>query len=121
MSTWRGPVAPLIDHTLLRPEASDADVRRVCEDAVRIRCAAVCVASHWVARARAAVQGSTVKVCGVVGFPFGYAVTEAKAVEARRAVEEGAEEIDLMANLGALASRSPRTSPPSWTRRGAPR
>lgn len=104
VSTWRGPFAPVIDHTLLRPDASAADVQRVCEDAARAGCAAACVASSWVPRAAAALRGTPVRVCGVVGFPFGYAVSEAKALEARRAVEEGAQEIDMVPHLGALAS-----------------
>jgi deoxyribose-phosphate aldolase len=104
VAVWKGVLAPRVDHSLLRPEASAADVDRVCAQAVAAGCAAVCVASAWVPRAVAAVRGSAVRVCGVVGFPFGYAVPEAKALEARRAVEEGAEEIDTVANLGALAS-----------------
>lgn len=102
--TWRGRFAPLIDHTLLRPEATAADVRRVCEDAARVGCGAVCVASSWVPHAVTALRGTSVKVCGVVGFPAGFAVPEAKALEARYAVEEGAEEIDAVAHLGAIAS-----------------
>lgn len=102
--TWRGRFAPLIDHTLLRPEATAADVRRVCEDAARVGCGAVCVASSWVPRAVEALRGTSVKVCGVVGFPAGFAIPEAKALEARYAVEEGADEVDAVAHLGALAS-----------------
>jgi deoxyribose-phosphate aldolase len=102
--TWRGPFAPLIDHTLLRPEATAADVRRVCEDAARVGCGAVCVASSWVPHAVAALRETPdIQVCGVVGFPAGFAIAEAKALEARFAVEEGADEVDAVANLGALA------------------
>lgn len=101
--TWRGRFAPVLDHTLLRPEATAADVRRVCEDAARAGCVAVCVASSWVPRAVAALRGTPVKVCAVVGFPAGFAVPEAKALEARDAVEAGATEIDTVAHLGALA------------------
>jgi deoxyribose-phosphate aldolase len=95
-------LARYIDHTLLDPCATAADVRRLCDEARRYGFAAVCVASSRVALARGCLRGSAVKVAAVVGFPHGNGLPEAKACEARAAVRLGADEIDMVLNLGAL-------------------
>jgi len=85
---------------LLRPDATQADIERTLEEAVAFGCRAVCVQPYWVACLRA----SPLPVVSVAGFPFGADVKEHKAHGARRAVEDGASEIDIVANLGALKS-----------------
>ncbi len=98
-------VARLIDHTLLKPEATRADIDRLCEEARRYSFASVCVNPTYVRQAREALRGTTVKVCCVVGFPLGAQPPEIKSLEARRAIREGAQEIDMVINIGALKSR----------------
>jgi deoxyribose-phosphate aldolase len=98
-------LAHYIDHTLLKPEATRDDVRKLCEDARRYSFASVCVNTTWVPLARSMLAGSAAKVCAVVGFPLGAMVATAKAFEAREAVRAGAEEIDMVINIGALKSR----------------
>lgn len=95
-------LARLIDHTILRPEATAADVARVCEEALRHRFAAVCVNPVFVPQVTAALAGSGVAVCSVVNFPFGAAPSEAKAAETALAVAQGAAEIDMVIHVGAL-------------------
>ncbi len=97
-------IAALIDHTILKPEATRADVIKVCREARQYSFASVCVNSYWVPLVRAELAGSPVKVCTVVGFPLGAASTEAKAAEASTAVCAGAQEIDMVINVGALRS-----------------
>jgi deoxyribose-phosphate aldolase len=95
-------VAQLIDHTLLRPEATPADIAQLCEEARQYGFFSVCVNPAWVRQAAELLRGSTVKVCAVVGFPLGAQAPEMKALEARRALREGAHEIDMVINIGAL-------------------
>lgn len=91
-----------IDHTLLKPEATPADIDRLCDEAVQYGFASVCVNPAWVRRAAARVRGSGVKVTSVVGFPLGAHAPEIKALETRRALRDGAREIDMVINVGAL-------------------
>ena len=95
-------VAKLIDHTLLRPEATQADIEKLCEEARRFGFYSVCVNPSYVAQAKALLRDTAVKVCCVVGFPLGAQPAEIKALEARRALREGASEIDMVINIGAL-------------------
>ncbi len=95
-------VAQLIDHTLLRPEATPADISRLCEEARQHGFFSVCVNPAWVRQAAELLRGSGVKVCAVVGFPLGAQAPEMKALESRRALREGAHEIDMVINIGAL-------------------
>ena len=95
-------VAGIIDHTLLKPEASPDDLRKLCDEAKKFNFASVCVNSSNVARARGLLGGSSVMVCAVVGFPLGAMSSGAKAFEAREAVRNGAAEIDMVLNIGAL-------------------
>jgi len=97
-------VAALIDHTILKPEATRADVVKVCREARQYGFASVCVNPYWVPLVRAELAGSPVKVCTVVGFPLGATSTEAKVAEAAAAVRAGAQEIDVVINVGALRS-----------------
>lgn len=92
----------MIDHTLLRPEATAADIRRLCREAREYGFASVCVNPYWVPLASEEVAGSLVKVCTVVGFPLGATTTTAKVAETREAVGAGAREIDMVLNIGAL-------------------
>lgn len=100
-----GDIAGMIDHTLLKADATAEDVRRLCEEARRYRFASVCVNTSHVPRAKALLSGSGVMVCAVVGFPLGAMAPTAKAYEAREAVRAGAAEIDMVINQGALKSR----------------
>jgi deoxyribose-phosphate aldolase len=95
-------VARLIDHTLLRPEATKADIDQLCDEARRYGFFSVCVNPTYVRQAREALRGTPVKVCCVVGFPLGAQPPEIKALETRRALREGAQEIDTVINIGAL-------------------
>ncbi len=107
----RGPrippeqLAQLIDHTLLRPEATSADIERLCDEARRYRFYSVCVNPANVQQAKKLLAGTPLKICCVVGFPLGAQAPESKALEARRAIREGAQEIDMVINIGALKSR----------------
>jgi len=97
-------LAKLIDHTLLRPEATPSDIERLCAEARRHGFFSVCVNPSYVAQCAGLLRGSAVKVCCVVGFPLGAQPPEIKALEARRAIREGAREIDMVINIGALKS-----------------
>ena len=99
-----GGVAALIDHTLLKADATRADVERLCAEAREFRFAAVCVNPAWAAAAVRLLAGSGVPVCSVVGFPLGASMTDVKAFETRRALFDGAGEIDMVMNVGALKS-----------------
>jgi len=95
----------IIDHTLLKPEARREDVEQLCREAAQFCFASVCVNPNWVPLCRELLRGSGVKVCTVVGFPLGAHLPDVKAFEARRAVEQGAEEVDMVINIGALKSK----------------
>jgi deoxyribose-phosphate aldolase len=97
-------LAAMIDHTLLKPEATEEQIRVLCEEAKEHGFASVCVNPYWVKQAAEWLKGSNVKVCTVVGFPLGATTKEAKAFEAKNAIENGAEEIDMVLNIGALKS-----------------
>jgi len=98
-------LASLIDHTLLKPDAKREDIEQLCREAAQFCFASVCVNPNWVPLCRELLKGSGVKVCTVIGFPFGSHLPDVKAYEARRAVETGAEEVDMVINLGALKSK----------------
>lgn len=97
-------LAGFIDHTLLKPDATSGDIDRLCDEARDYGFAAVCVNPTWVKRAADRLRGTDVKVASVVGFPFGATPPEIKAMEARRAIRDGAREIDMVINIGALRS-----------------
>jgi len=95
-------IAGLIDHTLLKPDATRNDILRLCREAKQYGFAAVCVNPYWVRLAAAELGGSPVKVCTVVGFPLGANTTEVKRAETAAAVRDGAREIDMVLNIGEL-------------------
>jgi deoxyribose-phosphate aldolase len=99
-----GGLAHLIDHTLVRSDATLDDLSAACEDAKKYGFSSVVVNSSNVARARELLAGSLVKVCAVVGFPFGANTTTVKIVEAMEAVKNGASELDFVVNLGMVKS-----------------
>ena len=95
-------IAALIDHTLLKPQATEADIRKLCQEARQYRFAAVCVNPCWVPLAASELAGSPVKVATVAGFPLGANTTEIKVTEAQAAIAAGALEIDMVLNIGEL-------------------
>lgn len=98
-------LAKLIDHTLLKPEATEEQVRKLCEEAKTHHFMSVCVNPYWVPLCAELLQGTDVKVCTVIGFPLGANRSEIKAVEAEDAIERGATEVDMVINIGALKSK----------------
>ena len=90
----------MVDHTLLKPEATRAAVDKLCEEARDLGTASVCVNSYWVATVSEKLQGSSVLTCSVIGFPLGAMHPEALVVEARTAIAEGADEIDMVLPVG---------------------
>ncbi len=95
-------IARFIDHTLLKPEATPAQIERLCDEARRYGFAAVCVNPVYVRLAAERLQGAEVAVCSVVGFPLGATTTAAKVYEARQALADGAGELDMVIHVGAL-------------------
>ncbi len=98
------PIERYIDHTLLKPVATPAAIKQLCAEALEYNFYAVCVNSCYVALAREELKGSGVKIAAVVGFPLGAMSTEAKVFEAKYCMEKGADEIDMVMNLGWLKS-----------------
>ena len=96
--------ASLIDHTLLKPDASQTEIKHLCEEAAQYHFASVCVNPTWVRACTCHLQGSGVPVCTVIGFPLGATLPDVKAYEARRAIMDGAREVDMVINVGALKS-----------------
>ena len=102
-------VAGMIDHTLLKPDASRTEIEKLCREAAEFKFATVCVNPVWVAEAARLLRGSGVGVCSVVGFPLGATTADVKNYETRRAIFDGAAEIDMVINVGALKSGDLRT------------
>jgi len=99
-----GSVAGMIDHTLLKPDATRREIETLCREAKEFGFASVCVNPTWVATCARLVRGSSVAVCSVVGFPLGATTADTKQYETRRAIFDGAREIDMVINVGALKS-----------------
>jgi deoxyribose-phosphate aldolase len=97
-------MAKYIDHTALKPETTASDIDTLCQEAEQYQFASVCVNPAWVKQAATNLRGSDVKVCSVIGFPLGASTSEIKAMEARRAIRDGAREVDMVINIGALRS-----------------
>jgi deoxyribose-phosphate aldolase len=97
-------IARLIDHTLLKPEASHDEIQRLCEEATRFGFASVCINPWYVPLATESLRGTSVKVCTVVGFPLGATLPQVKIHEAEESLKLGAQEIDMVINIGALKS-----------------
>lgn len=104
MSYSAPSIAKLIDHTLLRPEATRDQILQLCREALQYNFATVCLNGFWVPLAAAELQGAEVKVCTVVGFPLGANSTESKVAETEASLRAGAQEIDVVQNIGALRS-----------------
>ena len=102
------PLNSFIDHTLLKADATVEQITKLCQEAREYRFASVCVNSCWVRLCSELLRGSGVAVCTVVGFPLGAMIPEAKAFEAEAAIENGATEIDMVINVGALKSQDYR-------------
>src|SRR5215470_11308181 len=97
-------VALMIDHTLLKPDATRQNIEELCREAAQFKFATVCVNPAWVALAARLLAGTGVGVCSVVGFPLGATTADVKGYETRRAIFDGAREIDMVINVGALKS-----------------
>jgi deoxyribose-phosphate aldolase len=97
-------IAAMIDHTILRADAMEAEVRKLCAEAAEYRFASVCVNPWWAAAAAAELKGTGVKVCTVAGFPLGMTPSKVKAEEAAQAIRVGAGEVDMVIAVGALKS-----------------
>ena len=97
-------IARLIDHTLLKPDATQNEIAKLCAEALQYHFASVCVNPWNVGQAAEILRGSDVKVCTVVGFPLGATLPEVKVFEAQKSIERGAQEIDMVINIGALKS-----------------
>lgn len=95
------PLAPLIDHTLLKPDATKPQIDQLCAEASENGFASVCVNPYWIADARKRLEGSSVRVCTVIGFPLGATLSRAKIHEAADAISAGADELDIVMNIGA--------------------
>jgi len=104
-----GELAKYIDHTLLKPEATAADIDKLCAEAKEHGFCSVCVNTTWAERCAKNLSGTDVKVCVVVGFPLGAMNSRSKSFEARHAIEDGANEIDMVMNIGALKSGDVKT------------
>jgi len=102
---FRRELAAVIDHTLLKPSATRSEIERLCDEAGRFGFASVCVNPCYVTLCAQLLRLTNVKVCTVVGFPLGANTPEVKAFEASRAMSDGAQELDMVANIGALKSR----------------
>lgn len=98
-------IAKFIDHTLLKPQTTQDDVKRICHEAERFGFASVCINPVHVSFCRKTLKGSDVKVCTVVDFPLGANKSQVKALQARLACDDGADELDMVANIGALISK----------------
>ena len=103
-------VAGMIDHTLLKPDATRADIEKLCREAAEFKFATVCVNPAWVALAASRLRGTGVGVCSVVGFPLGATTPDVKHYETRRVIFDGATEVDMVINIGALKSGDLRTA-----------
>ncbi len=95
-------IASMIDHTMLKPEATEAEIRKLCAEAKKYVFASVCVNPYWIPVVAAELAGTAVKVCTVVGFPLGANATGTKRAETEAAIRAGAQEIDMVINVGAL-------------------
>ncbi|WP_456278234.1 deoxyribose-phosphate aldolase [Bacillus sp. AK128] len=95
-------VAKMIDHTLLKADARKEEIEKICEEAKEYKFASVCVNPTWVKTSASLLKGTEVKVCTVIGFPLGATTSETKEFETKNAIENGATEIDMVINVGAL-------------------
>ncbi|HXS37343.1 MAG TPA: deoxyribose-phosphate aldolase [Flavipsychrobacter sp.] len=97
-------IASYIDHTTLKPATTIADIKKVCEEAIAENFVAICIPPYFVTEAKALLNGTDIKVATVIGFPFGYSTTLSKFCEIKEAIQNGADELDMVHNLAALKS-----------------
>ena len=95
-------LAKMIDHTILKANATQSDIEKLCDEAKKYNFASVCVNPYWVPLASDLLKNSTVKVCTVIGFPLGATSSESKAYETEIAILQGADEVDMVINVGAM-------------------
>lgn len=95
----------MIDHTLLKPDVTEEQIDKLCEEAGEYHFASVCINPYWVSRSFQKLKTTDVKVCTVIGFPLGAATKEVKAFETKKGIEDGATEVDMVINIGALKSK----------------
>lgn len=98
-------LAGMIDHTLLKPDATLSEIKQLCEEATQNNFASVCVNPSYVDTCFKLIKSSNVKVCTVIGFPLGAATTQSKSLEAEEAIKNGAEELDMVINIGKLKDK----------------
>ncbi|SCJ97647.1 Deoxyribose-phosphate aldolase 2 [uncultured Clostridium sp.] len=98
-------IAGMIDHTILKPEATEVEIMELCKEAVKYNFASVCVNPSMVVKAATILEGTPVKVCTVIGFPLGATTTEVKAFETEDTIKKGATEVDMVINIGKLKER----------------
>lgn len=99
-------ISSYIDHTLLKPEATGKDIEKLCEEAINYQFASVCVNPYFVPLASNLLMGTRINVCTVIGFPLGANTTIIKVKETEEAIQNGADEIDMVMNVGALKERN---------------
>lgn len=99
-------IAKIIDHTILKPEASVEAVEKICKEALEHKFASVCINPCHVALCSKLLKDSSVKVCTVIGFPLGATTKEVKVFETKNAIDNGAEEVDMVINIGALKDKN---------------
>ncbi|QSS99006.1 deoxyribose-phosphate aldolase [Pontibacillus sp. ALD_SL1] len=102
-------LAKMIDHTQLKPDTAQEKIEQICQEAKEYGFASVCVNPYWVPFCYERLQGTDVKVCTVIGFPLGANTKELKAYETKQAIENGATEVDMVINIGALKSGDKET------------
>lgn len=94
-----------IDHTLLKPEATEEQVKKICDEAKKYQFASVCVNTYYTSLVSEQLEGTNIKTCVVIGFPLGATTKEVKAFETKQAIENGAQEVDMVINVGALKDK----------------
>jgi len=100
----KAQMARYIDHTVLKPDVTKSEIEKICAEAKEFKFASVCINPTWVNLAHKLLRGTEVKVCTVIGFPLGATLPEVKAMEARQVISNGAQEVDMVINIGALKS-----------------
>lgn len=108
-------IASYIDHTILKPDTSLQEIDKICQEALENKFAAVCVPPSYVQRAAKNLDGSSVKIATVIGFPFGYSTVSAKKEECRIAIEEGVDELDMVANIGDIKAKNVEKISKEWS------
>ncbi len=98
-------IAQYIDHTILKPTTTNEDIEKLCKEAKEFSFAAVCIPPFFVSKASSLLNGTTIKTATVIGFPFGYSHYAAKALEAKKAIADGANEIDMVMNIAAFKNK----------------